>query len=302
MHLKTWPCTRQQTSPHAGSAGSGDTSGQPAKREACLTAAQRAGVLVRVEAMQAILGDTCASAVGLQATEKGCIARQVFSDSWAEDVDVSLPGSGRRLTGRTLASTVPTGALKRVSSEVVITAAVLDVLLMNCNRGLEDVWVDAEMNGRVQLHNHEHVLGTTAMGKRCVSNSIFIPTSQNFRIATLGLPYVSGINPNATSSVHPAQLLDYRCHLPGASKSTASAGKLGTNYPDGIARHLAWLARVPLDDLVTRYGLSDSPEITRWLQKRAKDMLRHGFEWTIIHGDRNVPVGAMNDQHPFEEW
>jgi uncharacterized membrane protein YgcG len=198
-----------------------------------------------------------------------------------------------------------------MDSEYLLTAAVLDVLLLNCNRGLDDITVEKEgsSDGAVsfQLHNNMHLFGTTAGGRRCLTNSIFIPTSQSFKIATLGLQFVSDTSPlRPKSDPHPAQMLDYRCHIPvsatpsNSSDVVATGEQLGTNYPTGIAALLSWVRQSSVEAVADAYGIEDV-EVARRLRRRAKDMLRRGFEWTILHGERatarSVPAEASLSEH-----
>lgn len=131
--------------------------------------------------------------------------------------------------------------------------------------------------------NHENILGVTVNGQRCVTNSIFIPTSQNFKIATLGLAYIAGLKENPKPERVVAQLLDYRCHLP-----TPLMTELGTDYPDEVRRYLQWLAIEDPKNVASLYNLATQKH-AEMLIIRADDMLKRGFEWTISNGDRVLP-------------
>jgi len=179
--------------------------------------------------------------------------------------------------------------MRSVNSKTLLTAAVLDVLKMNCNRDLGDLYFN-EL-GELKLVNTDHIFGFAASGKRCLTNSIFIPQSQNFKIASYGLAYVTGMNPNPRKSPHLAQLLDYRCHI-GEGRTS-----LGTSYPSEIESFLDWVSNIyslHTSSPQSKFGKLRMRNAER-LEMRAREMLSRGFEWTILHG------GQIDGKHNIED-
>ena len=174
----------------------------------------------------------------------------------------------------------PPQAVRQISSKSLLAAAVLDVLTLNCNRDLDDVFFDE--SGNFELVNNDHVFGSTADGKRCLTNSIFIPYSRNFKVAAHGLAYASGIASTPRQAPHLAQLLDYRCHV-GEGRTS-----LGTEYPKDIKSFLEGVAKIQTPVLGgSQAGSSMMAQniATKRLVTRANDMLMKGFEWTILHAE-----------------
>ena len=98
---------------------------------------------------------------------------------------------------------------------------------MNCDRGLEDVYISED--GTLSLINGDHLYGFTVDGRQCSTNSVFLPGSRNFKVTLFSPGYMAGVTENPSDAPHLVQLLDYRCHLP------AGAEEIGTeSYPPHI--------------------------------------------------------------------
>ncbi|GAX73008.1 hypothetical protein CEUSTIGMA_g460.t1 [Chlamydomonas eustigma] len=155
----------------------------------------------------------------------------------------------------------------------VIRSAMLDLLTSQCDRHAQNVFINE--NGNIQLIDNLQAMKFNWL--KCGSDSIFLPGTQKYTIASFGGNIVwKKIGSKPKRTVNPMVLLDYRCY--------ANGGKIGTDYPLDLAKCLTKLSSLTVQEIMEQYGfpMQRHAEV---LSVRAKDMLSKGFEWSLKHGE-----------------
>ncbi|KIY99485.1 hypothetical protein MNEG_8476 [Monoraphidium neglectum] len=173
---------------------------------------------------------------------------------------------------------------RRLSQRDVINASVFDLLTSQCDRHAENVYVSAA--GQLSLIDNDQAYGSS--WRPCGVDSIFLPGTQKFEISRLGFNYVMKAPHDSPAqdysrAASPLQLLDYRCHAPGA--------KLGTDYPPQVTSCLKMISRMTKQQVQRHYGFPQLAAAAA-LRRRASDMLSRGFEWTLQNGWPRNPTPA----------
>ncbi|KDD72470.1 hypothetical protein H632_c3302p0 [Helicosporidium sp. ATCC 50920] len=116
---------------------------------------------------------------------------------------------------------------------------------------------------------------------------MFVPGSEKYDINSFGFAYVVQKRETVFPAAIPNILLhfDYRCHVPG--------GKMGTNFPAGMADTIRWLGAATPGDIEQKYGFPF--KYASVLQLRASSLVNLGFEEAIKSGAPINPPALRHD-------
>eukprot|EP00798_Chlamydomonas_sp_ICE-L_P018764 gene18764-25296_t len=181
--------------------------------------------------------------------------------------------------------------MSRVDGDEVKRGAIHDLLFSQCDRHQQNLLF--QESGKMTLIDNDQVYGTA--WRRCGVDSILIPTTQKFQINHLQWAFVMKNPPldppqDYEKSTNPLQLLDYRCHV--------KDGKIGTDFQPKIQACLTKISGMSTEKVMSEYGyphilLADA------IRNRSRDMLSHGYEWTLYHGEPlNQPMHRYKESPP----
>ncbi|KAK3255550.1 hypothetical protein CYMTET_35274 [Cymbomonas tetramitiformis] len=247
---------------------------------------------------------------GMQKVCSMCGLERLNAQAWAEHVRSVQPHTGikvdahglfmEKVDGISLATlmsgkpmTTPATRLKMlnmISSEAVVEAAITDLLLSQCDRHPQNVFLNPE--GVMRFIDNDQ--GLADAWRPCQVDSIFLPTTEKFEIARAGWRHIGskGKEPMAKHP-NPLRILDYRCHVTG--------GAIGKDYPPNLKlRHVAQTCLQKLasvDERTLELGLN-LPEKRHAgiLRERAQAMLKDGFEKALADASsRQTPTFPVAD-------
>ncbi|KAG2488690.1 hypothetical protein HYH03_012691 [Edaphochlamys debaryana] len=185
----------------------------------------------------------------------------------------------------------------RLNRTAVVAQTILDLLTAQCDRHGENVFITA--SGQVQFIDNDKALGVVS---RCGSDSMLLPGNRYHTRLRTGY---WGTHPwgvwetyrrqekntsFCTGPIDVQVLLDYRCLVP--------EGRIGRAYPEGLAACMRQLASHPVLDIMEHYGFT-TRKPAEILKRRARDMLRLGFEGALVESPpRSSPRLSYQHQPP----
>ncbi|GMH43570.1 hypothetical protein BSKO_11492 [Bryopsis sp. KO-2023] len=167
-------------------------------------------------------------------------------------------------------------AFGRINSEQVVSAAIFDLLTLQCDRHTNNIFMDEA--GNLTLIDNGDALGNRGNCQNGVSlSSIFIPGTPQYAHKTYGKPFLDTGLP-FLKMWHPLPhiMLDYRCHADG--------GQIGRSYPPQVNQCLQKFSQMDKLELQRYLDIPDL-SMAATLKRRSTDMLEQGFEWTLKNGE-----------------
>lgn len=142
------------------------------------------------------------------------------------------------------------GVLRAIDSRKVLRAVLFDVLLGQCDRHGQNIFVTAE--GEMTLIDNDQAFGEG--WRRCAVDSVMVPGSEKFTIVRFGNQHLHGNQP-PQRNINVQTLLDYRCHAPG--------GELGQHFPHEFRTCAKWLSDATPPAIADRFGFANLKVGTR---------------------------------------
>eukprot|EP00955_Chlamydomonas_euryale_P078200 363107-Chlamydomonas_euryale.AAC.3 len=234
-----------------------------------------------------------------------CGLNEIVPKLWIEPIHGVLPGHGFRIDWLGMWFDVAEGVSVQnihefgkppVKPEVMLElfsnkanhtevalGAVFDLLFSQCDRHQQNIFMTE--SGQLRFIDNDQVYATA--WRKCGIDSMIVPTTQKFMINHLGFFYVLKYpqsDPPKTwvTQPNPLLLLDYRCHVDG--------GEIGRNFPPSLQQCMRDLAKMDAETITREYGYP-AMRMADAIRNRSRDMLEHGYEWTLLHGEpSNQPM------------
>ncbi|KAG2488705.1 hypothetical protein HYH03_012705 [Edaphochlamys debaryana] len=195
----------------------------------------------------------------------------------------------------------------RLNRTAVLRGALYDLLTGQCDRHGGNVFVQEDGSITLIDNDQSMVYGS----KLCAFDSILLPTSQKYAVVMFNNEFVMKLpgaqrDPAVLGDGVSAQVvLDFRCALQGPADARGGAaeaageqgrgggsggGPAAAGLPSELAVCLRRISGMTSAEVRAHYGFFDGDGAPD-LRQRAKDLLEHGLEWTLLHGRPANPPG-----------
>jgi len=221
-----------------------------------------------------------AKQTGFDRLAQDCGVEDLVVRQWVERIRAVMPHTGYGLDLPALFSETAPGVtaaymrkpkdkkamlkfFQKVQGSNYLDAAIWDLLVGNCDRHGANIFIDD--HGKLTLIDHD-----MALTGKCISNSLFLPSTYFANKLTLG---GSGPFGHTKGKLSVVDVMDYRCHT--------KKGALDTDYPRHFQKCLKQLSKSSLAEITSHYNFP-VPKHAYLLKMRAEQMLTWGFEWTLF--------------------